>query len=70
MAIRVHCYENIQNDSKMMMIHDYRNGKLITSSSKMKYCEKTIRLWSRGHKSVEICNVAKSRDLQIRELIF
>lgn len=69
MTIRVHCYENVQNDSKMMKIHEYRNGKLMSSSNKMKWCEKTIRLWSRGHKVVEVCNVAKSSDLNVIELI-
>ena len=69
MAIRVHCYENVQNDSKMMMIHTFKNGVLANSSNKMPYCERTIKLYARGHKVVELVNVAKSRDLQVRELI-
>lgn len=67
MAIRVHCYENVQNDSKMMMIHEYKNGNLVSSSNKQPYCERTIKLYSRGHKVVELVNVAKSRDLQVKE---
>lgn len=66
MAIRIHCYENIQNDSKMMMIHEYKNGNLVSSSNKMPYCERTIKLYARGHKVVELVNVAKSSDLKTR----
>lgn len=68
MAIRVHCYENIQNDSKMMMIHEYKNGSLVSSSEKMKWNERTIKLYARGHKVVELVNVAKSRDLKVKEI--
>lgn len=66
MTIRIHCYENIQNDSKMMMIHIYKNGNLVSSSNKMPYCERTIKLYARGHKVVELVNVAKSSDLKVR----
>lgn len=67
--IRVHCYENIQNDSKMMMIHEYKNGNLVSSSNKQHYCERTIKMFARGHKVVEVVNVAKSADLKVKELI-
>lgn len=66
MTIRIHCYENIQNDSKMMKIHTYKNGNLVSSSNKMPYCERTIKLYARGHKVVELVNVAKSSDLKVR----
>lgn len=68
MTIRVHCYENIQNDSKMMMIHTFKNGVLANSSNKQPYCERTIKLYARGHKVVELVNVAKSRDLKVKEI--
>ena len=69
MAIRIHCYENIQNDSKMMKIHIYKNGNLVSSANKMPYCERTIKLYARGHKVVELVNVAKSRDLNVKEIM-
>lgn len=67
--IRIHCYEDKQRFSKFMMIHEYSKGTYVSSSNKMKYCEKTIKLWCRGHKSVEIVNVAKSVDLKVIQLI-
>jgi len=65
MSIRVHIFHNKQRDTKMMMIHTFKNGKLVSSSTKFPYCDKTIKLYSRGHKEVEIVYVASSYDLNI-----
>lgn len=63
--IRIHCYEDKQRFSKFMMIHVFKHGKLEQSSLKMKWCSNTIKAWSRGHKEVELVNVARSCDLVI-----
>lgn len=65
--IRIHCYEDRQRDSKFMMIHTFKHGKLEQSSLKMKWCNNTIKAWSRGHREVELVNVARSCDLVIHQ---
>ena len=67
--IKVHIFTDKRNDSKKMMIHTYKKGVYQVSSNKMPYCEYTIRLYMRGHKVVEIVNVASSSDLNIKEIV-
>lgn len=63
--IKVHIFTDKRNDKRKMQIHTYKKGVHVSSSNVMPFDQHTIGLYSRGHKVVELVNVANPRDLKL-----
>lgn len=63
--IKIHIFTDKRNDKRKMQIHTYKKGVHVSSSNVMPFDEHTIGLYSRGHKVVELVNVAHARDLKL-----